>query len=123
MASKRTIGEEHIDAPIVLDGEGLPDVDVTTIEEPPAVQLAPTEVENVTDGDMTRTWGPFNDYTFVSTSWGEYGVPKGKVLFFNVEDVWDNKEKRFDRRPMPYYVNPGEPLVPVKPNLPNTIER
>lgn len=121
MVDKRTIGEEVADAPIILDGEDLPDVEVTDLEA--AVQLAPTEVQNVNDGDTKRTWGPFTDYQFVQTSWGEYGVPAGKVLFFNVEEVWNNKEKRFENRPMPYYVNPGEPLIPVRPNLPNTIER
>jgi len=117
---KPTMGDEYEDAPEMIDGspEDLPDVDPNNV-----VQFAPTEVEVVNDGNTARTWGPYSDYQFVQTSWGEYGVPKDKVLFFQVEEVWNNKEHRFENRPMPYYVNPGEPLIPVKPKLPDTIER
>lgn len=119
-----TIGDEVADAPELIDGspEELPDVDPNLVMDN-IVQLAPTEVEVVNDGDTTRTWGPYSDYQFVQTSWGEYGVPKGKVLFFQVEEVWNNKEKRFESRPMPYYVDAGAPLIAVKPGLPDTIER
>jgi hypothetical protein len=27
-----------------------------------------------------QTWGPYNDYQFVTTPYGEYGVPAGRVL-------------------------------------------
>lgn len=90
--------------------------------EVPAVPSAPTEIQTPTVSGGIRTWGPYADYTFVTTDWGEYGVPKGKVLFFEERMVWDNKEKR--RRPtlMPFYVNPGEPLVASDAGLPHTIE-
>lgn len=123
---EETLADVTEDAPVVLDGDDLPDVELDNDgevkEEAPAVQLAPTEVERVSTTDVTRTWGPFDDYQFVQTSWGEYGVPRGKVLFFREEDIWDNKAKRVHRAPMPYYVNPGEPLIPVKSGLPNTVE-
>lgn len=118
ITDERTIGDELVDAPDLIDGEGeYPDVDVSD------VQTAPTEIQDAELPDGTvRTWGPYSDYTFVTVAWGEYGVPKGKVLFFEWREVWNNKEKRFENRLMPFYVRPGEPLIADDGGLPDTID-
>lgn len=108
----------------VVEVEGQLTVEevIEAVEDGP--QLAPSEVVDVSAKAQERqTWGPFSDYQYVTTNWGEYGVPKGKVLFFETRQIWNNKEKRLQEYPMPYYVNPGEPLVAKDRGLPDTIEK
>ena len=48
-------------------------------------------------------WGPYPDYTLVTTEHGNFGVPAGQILTFILEKTWMNKNNRFEIMPMPNY--------------------
>ena len=48
-------------------------------------------------------YGPYKDYTFVPTEFGEYAVPVGKVLFFIGKLKLNNDTKRMELKPYPAY--------------------
>ena len=61
---------------------------------------APVPVVPVT---QLAAWGPFADYTLVTTEHGNFGVPAGQILTFVLEKTWMNKNNRFEIMPMPNY--------------------
>jgi hypothetical protein len=50
-----------------------------------------------------REWGPFYDYQFVTTEFGEVGVPSKKVLYYKMTDMLDPTTRQRTRLAMPYY--------------------
>lgn len=53
--------------------------------------------------DDQRIYGPFRDYTMTTTIHGNYGIPAGKIMWFEDERVFNHKEKVWEIRPMPKY--------------------
>ena len=60
--------------------------------EAPEPEEAPKKQkkERQTSQRRQTSWGPFDDYEFVTTPYGEYGVPAGKVL----ERFEETKDRR-----------------------------
>lgn len=67
--------------------------------------MAETKVQpkKVTPVQSPDSWGPYADYTLVTTAWGEYAVPAGKILTFEIKKVKNLKSGEIEDRPMPQY--------------------
>lgn len=65
-----------------------------------AAKEAPRAVTPVSAPD---SWGPFREYTFITTAFGEYGVPANHILTFEMKKVRNLKTNEVEDRPMPQY--------------------
>jgi hypothetical protein len=59
--------------------------------------------KKVTPVQSPDSWGPYADYTLVTTAWGEYGVPAGQIMTFEIRKVKNLKSGEIEDRPMPQY--------------------
>lgn len=48
-------------------------------------------------------WGPYDDYNIVNTGFGEYAVEKGKILFFEIVPIFNQKAGQFVDTRQPRY--------------------
>lgn len=81
--------------------------------EEPKVDFVPTV-------DAQEEYGPYRNYTRAQTPHGIYGVPRGKIMWFELDDYYNKKEHEWQKRWMPHYrdvnIDPSDtrPGVPLK---------
>ena len=52
-------------------------------------------------------WGPYDDYFLITPSWGgSFGVPKGKILFFEDREVFVRRENQMKMVKIPHLRDP-----------------
>jgi len=72
------------------------DVNAAAAPVPEPEKILPAEPTNVpTYNPQTQgvqEWGPYDDYVIVTTNYGQYGVPKGQVLHFEVGKEFSRRE-------------------------------
>ena len=52
-------------------------------------------------------WGPYDDYFLVTPPWGgSFGVPKGKILFFEDREVFVRRENQMKSVKIPHTRDP-----------------
>ncbi len=80
-----------------------------------------TPKEFVPFADDIQSWGPFRDLQLVTTQYGTYNVPRGQIMTFEMQIVWDKKEGREVEQMMPQYEtvenldnSDQRPSVPLK---------
>lgn len=66
---------------------------------------APTRAPNIEE------WGPYNDYKIVPTQYGEFGLPKGEILYFVEQTNFSHRENRMVTRHVPQRRQPHEPRI------------
>jgi hypothetical protein len=59
--------------------------------------------ETVPTVDDIKSWGPFKDLQQVSTIYGVYNVPRGTIMTFELEEIWDPKAREHVEAMMPQY--------------------
>ena len=72
-------------------------------ENQDAVEASDDKPKQHPDRVGGREWGPFYNLEHVTTEFGEYGVPRGKVLYFLLEDVVNRETMRIERVPVSKY--------------------
>lgn len=86
-------------------------------------EVVPAEVDTVEivpTVDPASTWGPYKDIEIVATQWGQYAVPRGQIMHFEMETIWDKKAQKQIRQMMPHYTkvrideSDTRPSVPLK---------
>lgn len=67
-------------------------------------EVVPAEVETVPivpTQDPTTKWGPFKENTIVNTQWGDFAVPRGHIMHFEMQRVRDKKNNAIIEQMMP----------------------
>ena len=49
----------------------------------------------VTPQDAPQSWGPYREYQFVTTEYGEFGVPAGHIMHLEPHRVYQVKEQQW----------------------------
>lgn len=76
------------------------------------VQDDPKPVAPTRPGTLDE-WGPYDDYKIVTTPTGQFGVPKGKILYFIDHQTFSRRENRMLVVKRPRYRKPDEERVTV----------
>ena len=85
-----------------------PDMDPAPILEAKApVPVTPASAQGAGNGDPGE-WGPYDDYQIINTGFGEYGLEKGKILFFTIEQKFSAKAGNFITVRVPHYRLPAQ---------------
>lgn len=71
-----------------------------TADAPPETPITPTATQGVDE------WGPYDKLTNVSTEYGVYGVPAGKILYFEETEWFSRRENRMVRTMKRKYRDP-----------------
>jgi hypothetical protein len=69
-------------------------------------KVVPAEVETVEvvpTVDPATEWGPYKELSTIQTPYGQYGVPRGHIMYFVEEEIWDKKNHRKVRTMVPKY--------------------
>lgn len=69
-----------------LAAKPAPEVERVLPPEP----VNPPTFNPVTQG--VQEWGPYDDYVIVTTQYGQYAVPKGKVMHFAIDKQFSRRE-------------------------------
>ena len=70
---------------------------------PHAAPVPSTAPSGVTQG--VTEWGPYNDYTMVTTPWGLFAVEPGYVMRFNEREYFSQRERRNIVGHFPYHTH------------------
>lgn len=75
---------------------------IVSMDQGRPMPMTPQSGQPVSSGDVGE-WGPYGDYHIVNTGFGEYGIEKGKILFFVVIPTFNRKTGVFEDRRFPRY--------------------
>lgn len=88
------IGPDMEPAPLMADGPVPP-------------PITPSSGTQNGPGDPGE-WGPYNGYEVINTGFGEYGLEKGKILFFELGQTFNAKIGSFIEVRLPRYRLPNQ---------------
>jgi len=97
------VREEPVNT-VKIAPENFPDEVAITSDPLPA---APPRPQTPTSGSIEE-WGPYEDYQIINTGFGEFGLEKGKILFFEPGQVFNKRAGQFVAIRIPRYRLPDQ---------------
>ncbi len=82
---------------------------------PKPTKAVEPEVFDVQGPETNKQWGPYAEYQFVNTQYGEYAVPAGHIMTIELQKIWSAKEGRDVVRPVAKYEQVRTNDVRLKP--------
>jgi len=76
-----------------------------TADAPPPSAVTPSR-ERLSG---VQEWGPYDNYTIITAPNGQFGVPKGKILYFQEVEQFSRREGRMLKIKVPRYRLPDQP--------------